>query len=607
MTVLPRSRIARDRAPSGAPAVGRRSRERLHARLTRSALAMCALALAGGALFTPFLPAPGASATSVQVLGSGSSFAGPEVLTWQKQTSIAPYNLDINFTSNSSGTGRFNFAKETSNFAVSDIQYQPTDPAASFPFIYIPVTAGGLAFMYNLPGLSTTLQLSSYSACAIFTGAVAYWDDPIIAADNPGVTLPHIPVTAVTRSDPAGTNYVFQQYCIAEQPALWAAFVAQPQIRGQAGVCVQATVPCSTWPTIGNDPSVSGSTDAANTVAESSDAGYITAVETSYAIQLNFPVASVKNASGDYTQPSPINVDSALAYATQLSDGTQQLHFDGLGPHVYNPSTYSYMLIPTTVGSNFTDAMGAALSAFVNFSLTIGQQPAPAGYGGLGLTLEEYGVDQVAHLVPGAVSLTSDEVSHYASGDLTPAEVAAGQTTPTAPAGGPPATAPTPASAATTGSTTAATGTTSPAASSSSAATSASSASTKKVATTKTTTKATATTSKATATTTKTTATTLAKSATVTTIASASAGSSSTNHSVAATTASQSVSLGSATTVTTVAPTVAASSSTSAAKPLAFTGLDPRPLLVIGLSLLVGAEFLRRLRVRAGRVVRERR
>jgi ABC-type phosphate transport system substrate-binding protein len=394
------------------------------------------------------MTAPPASATA-SVLGSGSSFAGPEILDWQAQTSIPPYNLNINYSSTSSGGGRFDFANETTSFGVTDIEYQNDDPKSpAFPYIYIPVTAGGLAFMYNLPGLSSTLQLSSYSACAIMTGQVTAWNDPVIAHDNPGVTLPDTPIKVVTRSDEAGTNFVLEQYCIDEQPALWASFVSSPGVAA-LGTCVSATAPCSTWPAFPGSIAENSSTSAANTVAAGSDVGYITAVETSYALQANLPVASMENASGDYTQPSAINVDSALAYATQLPNGTQQLNFNGQGPNVYNPSTYSYMLIPTTVGSNFSDADGAAVSAFVNYDLTIGQQPAPKGYAGLGLSLEEFGVDQVAKYVPGAVQLTSDETSHYASGDLTPAEVAAGDTTPTPPTNGPPPTAPVPASAST--------------------------------------------------------------------------------------------------------------------------------------------------------------
>ena len=137
----------------------------------------------------------------------------------------------------------------------------------------------------------------------------------------------------------------------------------------------------------------------------------------------------MKNASNDYTSPSPVDVASALAYATQLPNGTHQLNFNGTGPHVYNPSTYSYLLTPTT---GWSPSKGATMSQYVNYALTLGQQTAPSfGYASLGLSLEQYGVNTVQHNVPGAVAPTAAESAAYSCGDLTPTEVQAGQTTPT--------------------------------------------------------------------------------------------------------------------------------------------------------------------------------
>ncbi len=116
-----------------------------------------------------------------------------------------------------------------------------------------------------------------------------------------------------------------------------------------------------------------------------------------------------------------------MAYATQLANGTHQLDFNGAGPHVYNPSTYSYLLTPTT---GWSPSKGDTMSQFVDYVLTLGQQSAPSfGYASLGLSLEQYGVNAVQHNVPGAVAPTAAEQAAYACGDLTPAEVAAGQTT----------------------------------------------------------------------------------------------------------------------------------------------------------------------------------
>jgi hypothetical protein len=137
----------------------------------------------------------------------------------------------------------------------------------------------------------------------------------------------------------------------------------------------------------------------------------------------------VQNASGDFTPPTPVDVASALAYATQQSDGTHKLNFGGTGPHVYNPSTYSYLLTPT---KGWQASKGTTMSNFVNYVLTLGQQAAPKfGYASLGLSLERYGIDRVLADVPGAVDPTAAESQAYSCGDLTPSEVQAGQTTPT--------------------------------------------------------------------------------------------------------------------------------------------------------------------------------
>jgi len=383
---------------------------------------------------TSSLPAVPAPRTATTIVGSGSSFAGPEVLQWTADTARSPYNLTVDYTSTSSGDGRFNFGNGTVDFAVSDIPYQAKayDTAQpNFPFIYVPVTAGGLAFMYHLSGLSKTLQLSSYSACAIMTGGVKMWNDSVIAADNPGVSLPAVPITPVIRSDLAGTNFVLQEYCIHEQPAMWKAFVTSPAVTSnpqQVGD-LSATDARSDWPIFPSGILASGSAAAADDVAVPNDNGYITAVETAYALQRNLPVASVKNASGDYTQPTAVGVDSALAYATQQANGTHTLNFDGTGPNVYNPSTYSYLLTPTT---GWNAAKGSTLSQFAYYSLTLGQQKAPEiGYASLGLSLEQFGVNAIKSQVPGAGALTAQEQNAYACGDLTVPEVQAGQTQPT--------------------------------------------------------------------------------------------------------------------------------------------------------------------------------
>ncbi len=380
------------------------------------------------------------NAAPAPLAGTGSSFASPAIETWVNAVHGSPYNLSMTWSPSNSGTGRYEFTNQTTDFAVSDIGYvgnTDTTPP-SFPFNFIPITAGGIAFMYNIPGLTKQLQLSSYSACGLLTGGIKTWNDPAIAADNPGVSLPDVPVVPVTESDSAGTNFVLEEWCIDEQPQLWADFVAAQESQSGGptdGVAISTNSPNSNW------PGIKGGLDDQSTTAVASDvagnAGAIGAVQVKYAEEESGyggtdpskNVALVKNASGDYTSPTPVDVASALAYATQLPNGTHQLDFSGIGPHVYNPSTYSYLLTPTT---GWSPDKGDTMSQFVNYTLTLGQQTAPSfGYASLGLSLEQYGVNAVQKNVPGAVAPTAAEQQAYSCGDLTPSEVAAGQTTPT--------------------------------------------------------------------------------------------------------------------------------------------------------------------------------
>ena len=97
-----------------------------------------------------------ANTTPAPISGTGSSFASPAIETWVNTVDGAPYNLSVNWAPSNSGTGRYEFTNQTTDFAVSDIGYvgnTDTTPP-SFPFNFIPITAGGIAFMYNVPGLT---------------------------------------------------------------------------------------------------------------------------------------------------------------------------------------------------------------------------------------------------------------------------------------------------------------------------------------------------------------------------------------------------------------------------------------------------------------------
>lgn len=85
------------------------------------------------------------------------------------------------------------------------------------------------------------------------TGGITNWNNPNLAAINPGVTLPNLAIVPVTEDDSAVTNLAMEQWCIAEQPALWAAFVTSQEDqlgRPTDGVQLSPTTVYPNWPGI---------------------------------------------------------------------------------------------------------------------------------------------------------------------------------------------------------------------------------------------------------------------------------------------------------------------------------------------------------------------
>ena len=286
--------------------------------------------------------------TAAGIAGTGSSFASPAVTSWAGTVGQAPYNISVNYTPSNSGQGRYEFTNGTVDYAVSDTGYVSSNVGTtppSFPYEFLPITAAGVAFMYNIPGLTQTLQLTSYTACLLLTGQIKNWDDPALkqSGANAGVTLPNLPVVPVTESDPAGTNFVLEEYCIDEQPAVWAQYAKN--VAGSpppSGVPINATTPGSNWEAPGNGYDESSTPAVASNVVNS--AGAIGAVQENYATDSGFTgsnpakaVAEMQNASGKFTLPTPVDVASALAYATQLANGTHQAQLQRIGSECLQP------------------------------------------------------------------------------------------------------------------------------------------------------------------------------------------------------------------------------------------------------------------------------
>lgn len=377
------------------------------------------IAVLGAALLSLTIAVPSNAAGYETITGTGSTWSKNALDQWRTNVA-ANYGMTVNYNGQGSTQGRRDFITGGIDYAVSEIPFQGSPEDGSAPevpprgYAYMPIVAGGTAFMYhlNIGGKRVTnLRLSGETVTKIFTGGITNWNDPAIKADNPGLAMPDKTIVPVIRSDGSGSSAQFSLWMSKQHPAVWNAFCASV---GRASPCGLT----SQYPLFGNAKGQKGSDGVAGYVSQGYGEGAITYVEYSYAIKAKFPVAKILNQSGHYIEPTAPSVAVALLkaqidtnasskdYLTQILDGV----YNSADPRTYPLSSYSYMIVPTEVKppAVFTAAKGATLGAFASYMLCEGQQQAGAlGYSPLPMNLVLAGFDQIKR-IPGAEGASVD-------------------------------------------------------------------------------------------------------------------------------------------------------------------------------------------------------
>ena len=321
--------------------------------------------------------------------------------------------MTVNYVGSGSTTGRNQFKDGIVDWAASDIPYGVQDgtnfdPPPTRGFAYMPDTAGGTTFLYNLTiggRRVPNLRLSGPVIAGIFTDTITTWNDPRIAADNPGLALPGTPIVPVVRSDGNGSTAQLTQWMAATQGSAWTAYCQQ--------VGRTPCTPTSAYPLLPGSRMVAqaGDLGVAGYVAQSSAIGTIGYVPYSYALQTGFPVAKMLNAAGYYTQPTAGHVAVSLLKAqingdktnpnTYLTEDLSQVYTNP-DPRTYPLSSYTYMIVPTALEDGMTTAKGTTLGDFGKYLLCQGQNQVDAlGYSALPINLVQAGFDQLSR-IPGA-------------------------------------------------------------------------------------------------------------------------------------------------------------------------------------------------------------
>jgi phosphate transport system substrate-binding protein len=159
-----------------------------------------------------------ASAIANAIGGSGSTFVDPLMKRWIIGFQNVHPKILVNYRANGSGAGIDELKKSITEFAASDAPLSDDQLKGAPAVIQVPVSAGPVCIIYNIPDLKSPLRLSAKSLAEIFLGKIVSWNDAAIAHENPGTSLPKAAIIVVHRLDGSGTTSILTTYLSKVSP-----------------------------------------------------------------------------------------------------------------------------------------------------------------------------------------------------------------------------------------------------------------------------------------------------------------------------------------------------------------------------------------------------
>jgi phosphate transport system substrate-binding protein len=301
---------------------------------------------------------PTAPAATTQTLSeTGSSLMAPLFALWGPAYHARFSQVTLRTTSSSSGTGIGSAAAGTADIGASDAYLSPATLAKHAHLVNIPLAVAALMVVYNVPGISpaTHLRLGGKLLARIYAGQITTWDDPAVAAVNPGVKLPGTGIVLVHRGDDSGSTFLFTSYLNAQDPPDW------------SNSLIGTTV---AWPRQPGELSAAG-TDAVLSSVRSAP-GSIGYVGVSYLSQVRAAAegeAALGNSAGSYVLPAAGTIQAALASFTNTPAIETISLVNGSGARAYPIVNYEYAIVSTVQGSA---VRARDLRAFLSWAITSG-------------------------------------------------------------------------------------------------------------------------------------------------------------------------------------------------------------------------------------------
>jgi phosphate transport system substrate-binding protein len=297
--------------------------------------------------------------TDVPLIESGSSLLYPLFNLWVGSYTAANPNADITTTSTGSGAGIAQSIEGLVQIGASDAYLSDTMKAKHASMLSIPLAISSQAVNYNLPGVASGLKLSGPILAGIYEGKITQWNDPAIAAANPGVALPAHTIVPIHRLDGSGDTFIFTQYLSASD-AGWASSL-------HYGTAVS-------WPAVAGAVGAKGNSGML-TALQNNPYG-IAYIGISFADKVaaaGLGQAALLNKDGNYVLPTQENIAAAansVANSTP-ADGRVSMIFSA-GANNYPIVNYEYAIVNSQQPA---PAISQAIRNFLNWTVTEGNSP----------------------------------------------------------------------------------------------------------------------------------------------------------------------------------------------------------------------------------------
>jgi phosphate transport system substrate-binding protein len=283
------------------------------------------------------------------LVGAGSTLVAPLASQWSNDYAKKS-GVTITYGAIGSGGGIAQITARTVDFGASDAPLSPDQDKACKDCLQVPWALAATLVSYHLAGAPDQLKLSGPVLADIYLGKITHWNDPQIAALNPGAQLPATKLTPVFRSDSSGDTYAFSDFLAKASPA-W---------KAQKGFSTQVS--------FGTGVGGKGNDGVAAVVKRTDGAlGYLAI---SYVFGNELDYALIRNEAGQFPVPGPASITAAANAVKSIpADNAISLtNPPASAPGAYPISTFTYALVPESSGKATT------LSDFLTYAIGPGQK-----------------------------------------------------------------------------------------------------------------------------------------------------------------------------------------------------------------------------------------